>query len=268
MANKRRSDYSDGGDRPWNDTAWRPTDEELVRTVLEVDDPRTLANRVDRIPTGVKAVRIEQVYKCSEKLPCAVPGCPALHNKGLIARLSNEQVAHIGHICGEKLFPGEGNWDQQMATLNWKIKRQNYLRRIAPLERDIIAALRTLETWERPLYNFRNTRAHFREFFYQLYNELHNAARSNGLLQVPRRRRNRMAEEMRGKQKGKRDGPIYENYLETYGQLQGAQIFRNPGPSSMLRQAQEELRQIRARLGARSLRNDEMRSATACPPGS
>ncbi len=250
MANKRGPEGSDG-DRPWNDAVWSPSDNELLYINLEIDDPRTLSNRVDRIPDGVTAIRLEQAYKCSERLPCANPGCSARHNKGFIARLSNEQVANIGHICGSQLFPGIGNWEQQRATLEWRIKRQNYLKRIAPLERNIISALAILETWERPFNACRSRREFFRDFCYPFYSELQNAARSGGLLQVPHRRSRHIEEEMRGK--GKAGG-----YWETIGRLRGAEIFLNPGPFQMLRDAENKLQQIGSRLHASTLRNDEM----------
>jgi len=165
--------------------------------------------------------------------------------------LSNEQVAHIGHICGSQLFAGVGNWEQQRATLEWRIKRQGYLKRIAPLDRNIVSALMILETWDRPFYLCRSRREYFRDFCYAFYTELQNAARAGGLLKVPRRRSKSVAEELLGR--GKVGG-----YLEILGRLQGAEVFLNPGPFQMLRDAESKLQQIRGRLGARALRNDEM----------
>lgn len=251
MANKCGHDGSNGDDRPWNDASLSPSDTELLYVTLEIDDPRALANRVGRIPEGVTAVRLEQAYKCSDKLRCANPGCSAWHNKGYIARLSNEQVANIGHICGSQLFPGVGNWEQQRATLEWRIKRQGYLKRIAPLDRNIVSALAILETWDRPFYLCRTRREFFRDFCYAFYTELQNAARAGGLLKVQRRKSKNIADELLGK--GTAGG-----YLDTIGQLRGTAIFLNPGPFQMLRDAETKLKQILGRLGARALRNDEM----------
>jgi hypothetical protein len=241
MTNKRGPDG--GGDRPWNDATWSPSDTELLYVTLEIDDPRTLANRVDRIPDGVTAVRLEQAYRCADKLCCANPGCSARHNKGYIVRLSNEQVANIGHMCGAQLFPEAGKWESQRATLDYQIKRQGYLKRIAPLERNIISALAILETWERPLNTGRRRRDFLRDFCYAFYTELQNAARSGGLLRVPRRG-SRMT-----------DG---KSYFDAIGRLQGTEIFLTPGPFQILRDSEKRLQQIRSRLGARALRNDEM----------
>jgi hypothetical protein len=257
MAEKiRRPDSSTGSDRPWNDSTWRPSDHELLNMVLEINDYRSLTDLVDRIPPGVSALRIEQVYKSQEKLSCANPGCPARHNKGFIVRLSNNQVAHVGHICGRKIFPDQGRWEEQKAAMEWKIKRQDYLRRIQPLEKNIITALNMLKGWQGPFLRFRQLRQHMRDFYHPLYEQLNNAARGNGQLQIPRRRRARIREEVEG-QKGK-NSKIYENYLDTYGQLRGTKVFMNPGPYSILATAESELGSIKARLGAPSLRNDEM----------
>jgi hypothetical protein len=231
MADRNERDGS-VGDRPWNDADWIQDDNELLYITLEIDDPRALPNRVERIPDGVTAVRLEQAYKCSERLPCANPGCSARHYKGYIARLSNEQVANIGHICGAQLFPGEGNWEQQRATLDWKINRQDYLRRIAPLARNIISALSILKSWERPFNSWRNQRDFIQDFCYSFYKELENVARAEGVLKVSRRSKHI---EMGGAR----------DYWDTIGRLQGAEIFLKPSPFEMLRDVRSQLLQIK-----------------------
>ncbi len=240
-------------------------DDALLGATLELGDPRELPNLLDHIPEGAEIDEMEAAYNWrKEKLRCAK--CQRkIHNRGYSVRLTNGHRILLGKDCGREHFPG--SFEEHLRTFDYRLRRQRYLRRMAPLDRAIDAALAALESWRGPMRELREHRREFRRCFTDLYGQLSDVThKSDGELTVPKRRRasSAAAEIAEIKQMirpgGGSGGAKYETVYESRGRLRGREFFFTVRePYAMLGDAAGNLAAAKKKLRRRNPTNLELR---------
>ena len=122
-----------------HDPQYLPGDAELLDADLEIGDPRDMFDLVGTILEGAEIEEMVAAYHYhAEKLRCAK--CHrAIHNRGFVVRLPGGQHALLGKDCGHLYFPG--SFEALLANHGQQVRRQKYLRLVAPTDRAIDEAL-------------------------------------------------------------------------------------------------------------------------------
>jgi hypothetical protein len=215
----------------------RPTDEELRKRQLQIDDPHSQPNLVNHIPPGVGVERIVNTYSYrlypKQKAFCAK--CEAFrHRDGFTAELDDGSWALLGSKCGADLW-GE-SWKEATARFAEEVERTGLLKDFDDLLPELVAVRRGLERWREPARGLAALQGKFHSTLRDLYVELRRcSARADQHLVVWRRVRDRPAEDAYERRYGRRpDHDFHKSVEQRVALLAGAAFFLNDNVETLL----------------------------------